>query len=117
MKRFLSLFSTKTLLKFLLNFKSVFGFPILLGSIFGMFSAFVLSQESSQIISQNHKQSFDFLPSSTTNQIVKHNYYSLSYCEKYEQAEWVAYELKKSYVRNSNFDRPYFIEDPKVKTR
>jgi endonuclease G len=28
----------------------------------------------------------------------------------------VAYELKKSYVRSSDFRRPYFIEDPKVKT-
>lgn len=60
--------------------------------------------------------SFDFLPSSTTNQIIKHDYFTLSYNEKYEQAEWVAYELKKSYVRSSNFKRPYFIEDPKVKT-
>ncbi|WP_298393805.1 DNA/RNA non-specific endonuclease [Flavobacterium sp.] len=58
---------------------------------------------------------FDFLPSSTTNQIVKHKYYTLSYNEAYEQAEWVAYELKgvKSY---NNYDRPFFIEDNKVKT-
>lgn len=61
-------------------------------------------------------ESFDFLPSSTTNQIVKHDYYTLSYNEKYEQAEWVAYELKKSYLINNNFKRPFFIEDPKVKT-
>lgn len=59
---------------------------------------------------------FNFLPSSTTNQIVKHEYYTLSYNEKYEQAEWVAYELKESYLKNSNFKRPFFIEDPKVKT-
>ena len=59
---------------------------------------------------------FNFLPSSTTNQIVKHNYYTLSYSEKYEQAEWVAYELKKSYLKNNSFKRPFFIEDPKVIT-
>lgn len=59
---------------------------------------------------------FHFLPSSTTNQIVKHEYYTLSYDEKYEQAEWVAYELKESYLKNSDFKRPFFIEDPKVKT-
>jgi endonuclease G len=40
----------------------------------------------------------------------------LSYSEKHEQAEWVAYELKKNYVGSNNFKRPYFIEDPKVKT-
>ncbi len=58
----------------------------------------------------------DLLPISTTNTIVKHNYYSLSYNEIYEQAEWVAYELKKDYIKNNNFKRPYFIEDAKVKT-
>ena len=59
---------------------------------------------------------FDYLPTSTTNQIVNHKYYTLSYNEPYEQAEWVAYELKKSYVRNNNFKRPFFNEDSKVKT-
>lgn len=63
------------------------------------------------------KNSFNFLPSSTTNQIVKHDYYTLSYNEKYEQAEWVAYELKEEYLINNNFKRPFFIEDPKVQTQ
>lgn len=60
---------------------------------------------------------FDFLPTSTTNAIVKHEFYSLSYNEKYEQAEWVAYELKSSMITSQHFDRPYFIEDPMVKTQ
>ena len=109
-------FADKTLWKFNKNFQSVFGFGVLLILLLGLFSAFVLSKEESKIVSQNHKQSFDYLPTSTTKQIIKHDYFTLSYNEKYEQAEWVAYELKKSYVRSSNFDRPYFIEDPKVKT-
>lgn len=58
-----------------------------------------------------------YLPTSTTSQIVKHNYYTLSYNENAEQAEWVAYELKKNYIKNDNFKRPFFIEDPKVKTK
>lgn len=57
-----------------------------------------------------------YLPTSTTKQIVKHHYYTLSYNEKFEQAEWVAYELKKEYLKNNDFKRPYFIEDPKVTT-
>lgn len=57
-----------------------------------------------------------FLPSSTTGVIITHNYYTLSYAEKHEQAEWVAYELKRSQVVTSNFKRPYFVEDRKVKT-
>ncbi|RMB56762.1 DNA/RNA non-specific endonuclease [Dokdonia sinensis] len=58
-----------------------------------------------------------FLPTSTTGQIVHHNYYSLSYSEPDEQAEWVAYELKKSQLKNSDFERPYFEVDPAVKTK
>ncbi|TYA53246.1 DNA/RNA non-specific endonuclease [Formosa maritima] len=57
-----------------------------------------------------------FLPTSTTGQIVHHNSYSLSYSEPHEQAEWVAYELKKEHLSNSNFKRPYFEIDPAVKT-
>ncbi|MFC0780335.1 DNA/RNA non-specific endonuclease [Flavobacterium sp. HJSW_4] len=57
-----------------------------------------------------------YLPTSTTKQIVKHQYYTLSYNEKFEQAEWVAYELKKEYLKNNDFKRPYFIEDPSVTT-
>lgn len=55
-----------------------------------------------------------YLPKSTTGIIVKHKFYTLSYSEKDEQAEWVAYELKKSNLGRSNFKRPYFIEDPLV---
>ncbi len=73
-----------------------------------------LSKESPRM---NNTFYFDFLPSSTTNQIVKHDFYSLSYNENYEQAEWVGYELKKEYIKNSTFKRPFFIEDPKVKSQ
>lgn len=59
---------------------------------------------------------FAYLPTSTTKQIVKHKYYTLSYNEKFEQAEWVAYELKKEYLKGADYKRPYFIEDPKVTT-
>ena len=57
-----------------------------------------------------------YLPVSSSNQVIKHSFYMLSYNEKAEQAEWLAYELKKEYVVNNNFKRPYFIEDPKVKS-
>lgn len=57
-----------------------------------------------------------FLPTSTTNQIVHHEGYSLSYNEDHEQAEWVAYELKKSHLSKTNFERPHFEIDNAVKT-
>lgn len=73
------------------------------------------STEKNETSIQTDNTKFDFLPSSTTNQVVKHKYYTLSYNEAFEQAEWVAYELKgiKSY---HDYDRPFFIEDEKVKT-
>lgn len=58
-----------------------------------------------------------FLPTSTTNQIVHHEGYSLSYNEEHEQAEWVAYELKKEHLSSTNFKRPYFEVDKAVKTK
>lgn len=55
-----------------------------------------------------------FLPTSTTGVIVSHRYFTLSYSEDHEQAEWVAYELKKSQIKNSDFKRPYFVQDRSV---
>jgi endonuclease G len=108
--------NANTLQKFKKNFWSVFSFGIIIVLIFESLSASVLSPDNSENEKRSQSTSFDYLPSSTTNQIIKHDYFALSYSEKHEQAEWVAYELKKGYVRNSNFKRPYFIEDSKVKT-
>ena len=61
----------------------------------------VRSKQPHFILNQNNTSSnynIAYLPTSTTKQIVKHDYYTLSYNEKFEQAEWVAYELKKEYL-------------------
>jgi len=58
-----------------------------------------------------------FLPTSTTNQVVHHQNYSLSYSEKHEQAEWVAYELKANHLSRTNHKRPYFEIDKAIKTK
>ena len=67
---------------------------------------------------QESDKEFDgsFLPKSTTGSIVAHNYFTLSYSEPHEQAEWVAYELLPKHLTKDEFDRPYFVEDRKVKT-
>ncbi len=57
-----------------------------------------------------------YLPTSTTGQVVHHKGYSLSYNEPHEQAEWVAYELKKADLSKSHFKRPYFEIDEAVAT-
>lgn len=58
-----------------------------------------------------------YLPTSTTGYIVHHDYYSLSYNETHEQAEWVAYELKRNQLSKKYFKRPYFIRDKSIKTK
>lgn len=58
-----------------------------------------------------------FLPSTTSGEISKHEHYTLSYKETYEQAEWVAYLLKKEHLTYDDRKRPYFIEDPKVSSK
>jgi len=57
-----------------------------------------------------------FLPTITTNQIIEHSTYYLSYSEYHEQAEWVAYELKPEHFLGEKRKRPYFNQDPKVST-
>ncbi|MBS3776532.1 MAG: DNA/RNA non-specific endonuclease [Bacteroidales bacterium] len=63
-----------------------------------------------------YSQDIDYLPESTTGQVVEHNPYTLSYDEQHEQEEWVAYELTASKV-NGSYDRTdNFRRDPKVET-
>ncbi len=81
----------------------------------------VLKQEENVVSQKNGKRvktntNTYLLPTSTTGQVVHHQGYSLSYSEPHEQAEWVAYELKKTHLANTNFDRPYFEIDKAVKT-
>ena len=88
-----------------------------------IFSTILFSCKKNNSISNINQQKrqeinskFDFLPTSTSNQIIYHQYYTLSYKEQYEEAEWVAYELKSSQLSNSEYHRPFFITDPKVTT-
>jgi len=57
------------------------------------------------------------MPSSTTGILVTHNHFTLSYNEPYEQAEWVAYVLKREHLTQDNRRRPYFMEDPKIPSK
>jgi len=75
-----------------------------------------IKRDTPDTIEKNAKTNFFYLPTSTTGSIITHNFYTLSYSEKHEQAEWVAYELKKSHLQKKDFKRPYFEIDNKVKT-
>src|SRR5262245_57288555 len=58
----------------------------------------------------------EFLPASTSGEIVRHTYYTLSYSEEHEQAEWVAYELTRQRLNSNWADRggQTFKPDPLV---
>jgi endonuclease G len=76
-------------------------------------------QDTEQIVSATNPKSLTntyFMPTSTTGDIVHHEGYSLSYHEDFEQAEWVAYELKKGQIVYKDLKRPYFEQDPAVST-
>lgn len=58
----------------------------------------------------------NFLPTSTTGQIIERLHYTLSYSEEHEQAEWVAYKLTKKSIQQKNVERTGdFRPDPKVR--
>lgn len=71
----------------------------------------------SDVLFDSAEFSEDFYPATTTSSLIKHKYYWLSYSELHEQAEWVAYELKKSHLSTNEIDRPYFILDDQVPTK
>lgn len=59
-------------------------------------------------------QEFDYLPTSTTDHIIKHSYYSLSYSEKHKLAEWVAYKLTPEMINGSQKPTKDYRVDPFV---
>lgn len=57
-----------------------------------------------------------YLPTAS-GQVVKHRFYSLSYIEDHEQAEWVAYTLTRDNLKKEWVERQdNFLPDPKVRT-
>ncbi|OBX25880.1 DNA/RNA non-specific endonuclease [Gelidibacter algens] len=97
---------------------SLIAILILLG-VYG-YEYFLTELDSAELVKEEARVKTEtntfFLPTSTTGQIIHHKGYSLSYSEPHEQAEWVAYELKKSHLATTNFKRPYFEIDHAVKT-
>jgi len=59
----------------------------------------------------------NILPVSTTGDVVRHTWFTLSYNEDHEQAEWVAYELTREHLNENWAERPNsFRPDPEVRT-
>lgn len=66
---------------------------------------------------ENIETIFNYLPSSTSNDIYTNDAYTFSYKEDFEQSEWVAYELNENDLKGSDYKRPYFNQDSSVKTK
>ena len=60
--------------------------------------------------------SFNYFPTSTNEAVYERETFAFSYSEAHEQSEWVAYFLTPSDFNRANYDRPFFIVDPIVKT-
>lgn len=90
-------------------------FAIVLLAIYN-FNTSKEEKETDTVVVKNEHNKY-FLPTSTTGQVIHHDTYSLSYSESHEQAEWVAYELKKSQLSKSNYKRPFFQLDKAIKTK
>ncbi|MFD2891939.1 DNA/RNA non-specific endonuclease [Flavobacterium chuncheonense] len=78
----------------------------------------VLNAESNEVIEIFQGDTdFNFLPTSTTNNVYHHDAFAFSYAEEYEQSEWVAYYLDSNDMSSVDFERPYFNQDPIVITK
>ncbi len=63
-------------------------------------------------------ENINLIPEGSNGQIIQHDYYVLSFIEKYEQAEWVAYKLTAESLRVPKVKRnKRFTEDYAVKTK
>ncbi len=55
---------------------------------------------------------------SGSNSLIKHQFYTLSYAEQHEQAEWVAYTMTRDQLNSPKQDRfNYFAPDLAIKTQ
>ena len=97
----------------MITYKKTYPFNFFISFFLLLFILFSCDDNTS---SKTFNSGVNYLPSSTTNSIINHQYYTLSYSEKHEQAEWVAYQLKDDQIVFTKFKRPYFEQDPKVKT-
>ena len=68
-------------------------------------------------IKPNKIQNLEIPASRFNDQIVNHLAYSLSYSEKHEQANWVAYELTKDETVSKYARTDKFLTDPLVNTK
>lgn len=98
-------------------------FAAILGGLFVVFDRFtgngettVSREPAGEILDERGETDF-FLPTRSSGQIIRRKYYTLSYSEAHEQAEWVAYLLTREQLQQPWVDREdAFRPDPEVRT-
>lgn len=94
-------------------------FSAIIGGLFVLFNKFTGGGGSpvSDVEEPAVEESRDYLPASSTGVVIRHRYYTLSYSEEHEQAEWVAYKLTREELEQPWTGRvDNFRPDPKVKS-
>jgi endonuclease G len=102
-------------------------FAAIVGGLFYIFNLFTgnvppaddptVDQEK-EYINEEYDEGRYYLPGGTDGQIIRHKYYTLSYSEEHEQAEWVAYVLTRERLSVPWVQRvDDFMPDPKVRTQ
>ncbi len=97
---------------------------ILLSLLFFLFTYLpgINQDEAGQGTSRNDRMHAEtqvrrFLPGTRHGEMVHHRYFSLSYSESHEQAEWVAYALTRKMLNGPKVERTdWFEEDPAIST-
>ncbi len=96
-------------------------FSAIIGGLFVLFNKFTGSVSDpsypEQDVNVAAEEELSYLPETTTGAVIHHKYFSLSYSEEHEQAEWVAYrlngeDLKRPWVERVDNFRP----DPEVRS-
>ncbi len=94
-------------------------FATILTALILFFNRFTGNSDASETASNEPAidiEAFDFLPSGARGQIIYNPYFVLSYNEKHEQADWVAYELTAERLNENWVERAdEFLPDDRVK--
>ena len=81
-----------------------------------LLSFFIILSTSSSYLYSEDNTDFELPRINDSEQIINHNYYTLSYNENHEQANWVAYKITIANITGSYARKNNFRIDPKVST-
>ncbi len=89
-------------------------FSAIIGGLFFLFNQFTAEEYTTEEATRSEVGDY-YLPASASNNIIRHGYFTLSYSEEAEQAEWAAYQLSGEDLRKPWLERvDNFRPDPKV---